>query len=56
MPRWKEGTTEFVVSLNPTSGTHGCKIPKPIVEMLGNPEKLRFVVRGRNVMVRAGEA
>ena len=55
MPKWKRGVTEFVVALNPTSGTHGCKIPKPVVEKLGMPATLKFTITGDKILVTAGE-
>lgn len=55
LPKWKKGETEFIVALNPTSGTHDCKIPKPIVERLGNPGSLKFSLRGKNIVVTSGE-
>ncbi len=29
-----------------------CYIPKPILERLGNPNKLKFVISGDDIMVR----
>ena len=55
MPKWKEDATEFVVALNPTAGTHDCKIPKPVVEKLGMPSALKFTITKNKVLVTAGE-
>lgn len=50
MPRWKEGEKEFVVSVNFSKGNK-VNIPQPIIEMLGNPEKIKFVIRGKRVII-----
>ena len=52
MPRWKEGSREFTVSVN-SHETRGyqCIIPKPVIEVLGDPEKITFVIKGRKVEV-----
>ena len=54
MPKWKKGATEFTVSVNyhPTRGI-ACFIPKPVVELLGNPKSITFVVKGKKVEIRA---
>ena len=51
MPKWKPDATEFVVALTPTSGTHDCKIPTPVVEKLGTPPALKFTIAGNKVLV-----
>jgi hypothetical protein len=52
MPKWKKDETVFTVSLSyhPRRGTL-CLIPKPIVEALGNPEQITFVMKGRKIEV-----
>ena len=55
MTRWKKDATEFVVSLlhNRPGGTSISTIPKPLLEMLGNPNKLKFVIKnGKIIMMR----
>jgi len=54
MTRWKKNETEFPVSLS-FDGTNSkrCRIPKPIIEFLGDPEKLKFVIRGKGIIVTA---
>jgi hypothetical protein len=46
MPKWKEGATEFTVSLgeNKVKG-YWVTVPKPIVEHLGIPEKITFLIK-----------
>ena len=56
MPKWKEGATEFTVSVeyHKVKG-YSCTIPKPIVELLGEPKKLTFEVKGKKIEVLASE-
>jgi hypothetical protein len=54
VPKWKKGQTEFLVSV--TYHEHrGCQayLPKPIMELLGNPSKIRFVVRNKKIELKA---
>ncbi len=48
MPKWKDGAREFSVSVtyNELKGSQ-IRVPKPILERLGNPERIKFVI-GRN--------
>ena len=52
MPKWKKDTKEFEVSVNYVE-TRGASssIPKPIIEMLGNPQSIKFVVNDNNEVV-----
>lgn len=45
MPKWKKDAKEFVVSVN-FNETRGYQssIPKPVIEELGDPEKVKFVI------------
>ena len=56
MPKWKKDATEFTVSINyhPTRGTL-VFVPKPVLELLGNPKSITFVVRGKKVEMKAEE-
>lgn len=56
MTRWKKDETEFSVSINTLSNRNGstsqvCTIPKPIIEFLKDPEKIKFVIRGKGIVV-----
>ena len=53
MTRWKDGETEFVVSIthNTQRGTSYSYIPKPILAKLGNPAGLKFTIRGDKIFV-----
>ena len=56
MPKWKKGATEFTVSVNhhDTRG-YQSSIPKPIIETLGEPSTITFVIKGSKVEI-TGEA
>jgi hypothetical protein len=54
MPKWKKDETEFTVSV--THHEHRgyqCYIPKPIMEKLGNPESLKFVVKNAEIELKS---
>jgi len=52
LTRWKKDETEFTVSLNLDESRGAiCIVPKPIVEKLGNPDKIKFVIRGKGIVV-----
>lgn len=48
MPKWKADAKEFSVSVtyNEEKGSQ-IRVPKPLLEKLGNPEKIKFVI-GKN--------
>ncbi len=50
VPKWKKDEFSFTVSVNEA---HGIKInvPKPIYEKLGSPEKIKFVIRGKSIIL-----
>ena len=48
MPKWKNNATEFSVNVNYNDQKgSSTRVPKPILEKLGNPEKITFVI-GKN--------
>ena len=54
MPKWRKDAKEFVVSINyDDSRGSQCNIPKPVLEFLGNPDKVKFVMTGKNVRVKS---
>ncbi len=57
MPKWKKDATEFEVGVshNDIRGAQS-SIPKPIWDILGHPDKIKFVLKGKKVEVEAGEA
>jgi hypothetical protein len=46
LPKWKKDANEFTVSVNHNE-TRGYQssIPKPVMETLGNPDRITFVVK-----------
>ncbi len=52
MTRWKKDETEFTVSLfiDRSRGSM-CIVPKPIVDMLGEPDKVTFRIKGNKITV-----
>ena len=56
MARWSKNATLFSVSVTPNirSKSSQCNVPKPILEALGNPTGLTFVLKkGGIVEVRS---
>lgn len=45
MPKWKKDATQFTVSVNHNE-TRGYQssIPKPVMETLGSPDKITFLI------------
>jgi hypothetical protein len=56
MPKWKKDATEFEVGVN-YNEVRGAQssIPKPIIDTLGHPDKIKFVVKGKHVELEASE-
>jgi len=43
--RWKKDAREFVVGVNYVENRgYSSSIPKPVVEILGNPDSIKYVV------------
>lgn len=55
MPKWRKDAKEFTVgvSYSKDKGVQ-TRLPKPIVEALGSPERVTFVIKGKRVEVEAG--
>ena len=52
LTRWKKGETEFHVALSfDGASSKRCRIPKPIIDMLGDPNTLKFVIRDNAITV-----
>ena len=51
MTRWKKDETEFTVSVSSNGHSRSCRIPKPVLEMLGSPESVTFRVKNNKIMV-----
>jgi len=52
MPKWKKDAKEFVVgvSYNERRGDQAY-LPKPVVEVLGKPESIKFTIKGKKVEI-----
>ena len=57
MTRWKKDETEFTVGLfvDKSRGSM-CVVPKPIVDMLGEPDSLKFRIKNKDILVTVGES
>ena len=57
MTRWKKDETEFNVAItkNKSSNTSYSYIPKPILEQLGTPDMLKFLLTDGKIIVQAGD-
>ena len=54
MPKWKKGETEFSVSLGfDKKKGYWVTVPKPIVQLLGEPDKITFEIKGKKIEVSA---
>ena len=59
MPKWKKDAKEFEVGVNYVEKRgYSSSIPKPVIEILGNPETIKFVVNeeDKSVTVKSGKA
>lgn len=57
MPKWKKDATEFKVGVNYVERRgYSSSIPKPVIEVLGNPEAIIFVIKGKKVEVAPAES
>ncbi|MCE9652620.1 MAG: hypothetical protein K8Q89_06145 [Nitrosarchaeum sp.] len=53
MPKWKKDAKEFTVSVNfNESRGYQSSIPKPVIEALGEPENITFVIDGKSVKIK----
>jgi hypothetical protein len=52
MPRWKKDATEFPVSINYVEKRgYQSSIPKPVMDILGRPSTIKFIVKGKKVEI-----
>ena len=56
MPKWSKDAKEFIVAVN-CHEIRGCntQVPKPIMELLGNPSKVKYVIRGSRIEFENGD-
>lgn len=56
MPKWKKDANEFDVSVNyHQKRGYQSSIPKPVMDILGVPDSIKFVVKGKKVEVKSGK-
>jgi hypothetical protein len=52
LPKWKKDAKEFTVSVNFNKDRgYQSSIPKPIIDALGEPERVTFVIDGKEVKI-----
>jgi len=55
LPKWKKDAKEFTVSVNYNEDRgYQSSIPKPIIELLGEPDTITFEIKGNNVKIVSG--
>ena len=58
MPTWKKGSTEFTVRIisHKSRGYYVVTIPMPVIEALGEPRKIAFVITEKGIQLeKAGD-
>ena len=52
MPKWSKNAKEFEVNVHYSDekGTQ-VRIPKPLLGMLGNPDKIKFVIKKNKIEI-----
>lgn len=56
LTRWKKDEKEFSVKVgDDKSGSLICRIPKPIIKILNNPNSIVFVLEGKKIMIKKGD-
>ena len=56
MPKWKADSKEFTVAVNSNSKRGSqTTIPRPVMEKLGNPSKVKFMIKETTIEVVRGE-
>jgi hypothetical protein len=57
MPKWKKNATEFLVSINYVEKRgYQSSIPKPVIDLLGKPNAIKFLVKGKKIEIVAGDS
>lgn len=51
MPRWRADQNHFTVGVAYGESNIKVNLPKPVVEILGNPERITFFIEGKNVRI-----
>jgi len=58
MPKWKKDAKEFTVGVNYVENRgYSSSIPKPVVEILGNPDSIKYVANDdRSIQLVSGSS
>jgi hypothetical protein len=57
MPKWKKNAIGFPVSINYVEKRgYQSSIPKPVIDILGRPSTIKFIVKGKRVEIVAGDS
>lgn len=53
MAKWKKGIKEFTVSVNFNKARgYQSSIPRPIIQLLGEPTHITFIIEGKTIKIR----
>jgi hypothetical protein len=56
VPKWKKDAKEFKVSVNYNENRgFQSSIPKPIMDALGNPDNLKFIIKDNQIKLMSGD-
>lgn len=56
MPKWKKEAKEFTVGVNHNDRRgFQSSIPKPIMDILGNPDTIKFVIKDNKIKLMSGD-
>ena len=56
MPKWKKNAREFIVSVNHNEiRGYQSSIPKPVMELLGFPQRIRFIIKAKKRVEIVGD-
>jgi len=58
--RYAKDAKEFTASLSKSKNRDGsisliCRVPKSIIDRLGSPSSIKFVITGKKIIVEAGK-
>jgi len=52
MTKWKKDETEFKMNvIDDHKGSRYVRIPKPLDELLGNPDRIKFMLSGKKILI-----
>ena len=52
MPKWKKDASKFEMRVvNDGKGSRYVRIPKPVDDLMGQPESIEFTITGRRITI-----